>query len=147
MVWPRYKLTMGKMTMVNLNKFSFKENNYAIYIVNDICVLLWLSGPFDPYDLYRLHILWNTRGMGHMGQIGQICVSCILQIVIAIQFTHTHTHTLNIYQHEIRDRFSYLRGFARTLCPIVTKLVSWLDINQANDETLLQKHINVISNT
>ena len=38
MVWPRYKLTMGKMTMVNLNKFSFKENNYAIYIVNDICV-------------------------------------------------------------------------------------------------------------
>jgi len=57
-----------------------------------------------------------------MGQIGKICVPCILQIAIAIQFTHTHT--LNIYQHEIRERFSYLRGFARTLCPIVTKLVS-----------------------
>jgi hypothetical protein len=31
---------------------------------------------------------------------------------------------------------TYFSGLARTLCPIVTKLVSWFDINQARDDTL-----------
>lgn len=33
---------------------------------------------------------------------------------------------------------SYLKGLANTLCPIVTKLVSWFDINHARDDTLPQ---------
>lgn len=31
---------------------------------------------------------------------------------------------------------AYFKGFARTLWPMVTKLVSWFDINQAREETL-----------
>lgn len=34
---------------------------------------------------------------------------------------------------------TYLRGYAKTRCPKVTKLVSWLDINQASEETLTQQ--------
>jgi len=34
---------------------------------------------------------------------------------------------------------TYFKGFAKTRCPMVTKLVSWFDINQASDETLQNK--------
>lgn len=36
-----------------------------------------------------------------------------------------------------------LRGFAKIRWPMVTKLVSWFDINQASDETLQNnEHVN-----
>ena len=31
---------------------------------------------------------------------------------------------------------TYLKGFASNLWPMVTKLVSWFDMNQAREETL-----------
>jgi hypothetical protein len=34
---------------------------------------------------------------------------------------------------------TYFNGFAKTRWPMVTKLVSWFDINQASDETLQNK--------
>lgn len=33
-------------------------------------------------------------------------------------------------------KLTYFKGLARTLWPIVTKLVSWFDMNDAKDETL-----------
>lgn len=37
-----------------------------------------------------------------------------------------------------------LNGFAKILWPMVTKLVSWFDINQASEETLQnKKHISI----
>lgn len=38
---------------------------------------------------------------------------------------------------------THLRGLAKTRCPKVTKLVSWLDMNHANEETL-HEHIQQI---
>lgn len=32
--------------------------------------------------------------------------------------------------------YTYFSGLARTLWPIVTKLVSWFDMNHAKDDTL-----------
>jgi hypothetical protein len=37
------------------------------------------------------------------------------------------------------NKVAYLRGLARTRCPIVTKLLSLLDINQPSDDTLEEK--------
>jgi hypothetical protein len=42
-----------------------------------------------------------------------------------------------LYMHKM---LSYLKGLASTRCPIVTKLVSWFDMNQAREETLQSKH-------
>lgn len=42
---------------------------------------------------------------------------------------------------------SYLRGLANNLCPIVTKLVSWFDINHARDDTLQKFTKDMISHT
>lgn len=50
---------------------------------------------------------------------------------------------LNVTSQEFKDLRlkvqAYLRGFAKMRCPIVTKLVSWLDMNQASEETLPNK--------
>lgn len=51
-----------------------------------------------------------------------------------------YNHKATEYMFELNYRqVTYLRGFARILCPIVTKLVSWLDMNQAREETLEMK--------
>ena len=34
------------------------------------------------------------------------------------------------------SKYIYLKGFASNLWPMVTKLVSWFDMNQAREETL-----------
>lgn len=36
----------------------------------------------------------------------------------------------------LTEEIPYLRGYASTLWPRVTKLVSWLDIKEAREETL-----------
>lgn len=45
------------------------------------------------------------------------------------------------FQHPEKEptrkrQWAYFKGFANTRWPKVTKLVSWLDINEAKDETL-----------
>lgn len=37
------------------------------------------------------------------------------------------------------SKMAHLKGFAKILWPMVTKLVSWLDMNQASEETLQEK--------
>lgn len=45
---------------------------------------------------------------------------------------------LLLYLKELGTMITYFRGLANSLCPIVTKLVSWFDMNQAREETLHQ---------
>lgn len=46
-----------------------------------------------------------------------------------------HRHKENMSLNS-KHNFTYLRGYAKMRWPKVTKLVSWLDMNQASDETL-----------
>lgn len=46
---------------------------------------------------------------------------------------------------DISSSNTYFRGLANNLCPIVTKLVSWFDMNQAREETLHTTLIEIFS--
>lgn len=57
-------------------------------------------------------------------------------LVTVTKLYDTDESKSDISINEGEKKASYLRGLARTRWPIVTKLVSWLDINHARDETL-----------
>lgn len=49
-------------------------------------------------------------------------------------------------KQRIQNMITYFRGLAKSLWPIVTKLVSWLDMNQASEETLHQTTKELLNN-
>lgn len=51
-------------------------------------------------------------------------------------YLHVESNFKAVHDKQIRTN---LKGFANTRWPMVTKLVSWFDINQASDETLKNK--------
>lgn len=62
-------------------------------------------------------------------------LACKKSLVNLISWTGKKQYKLN-QKNVSSSPTTHLSGFARTRWPKVTKLVSWLDINQAKDETL-----------
>lgn len=53
------------------------------------------------------------------------------------------TTLLSKHRKEEKEKV-YFNGLARTLWPMVTKLVSWFDMNQAKEETLQHRCKNTL---
>lgn len=110
----------------NAEKFS---SNWSVFLFT--CNLRHVHACFQ---VQKKNILkWSSRNIF----LRDSCHRCSADQILYCNIQDTRC--LQILFHSIWHKkmiHTYFNGLARTLCPIVTKLVSWLLINHASDDTL-----------